>query len=77
VHDLLVLCLVVPRLLTTRIALNGRDLLVWLALLGVPRVVLLAFVEVGVAVALLVVVALGEAIIFRILLVSPLCHHVA
>jgi hypothetical protein len=76
VHDLFVLCLVVPRLLATQIALNGRDFLVWLALSGVPRVVPLAFAEVSVAVALLVVVALGK-VIFLVLLVSPLCHHIA
>jgi hypothetical protein len=64
------------QLLATRIALYGRDFLVWLALLGVPRVVLLAFVEVAVATSLFVVVALGEAIILLILLVNPPCHHV-
>jgi hypothetical protein len=37
--------------------------LVWLALSGVSRVVPLAFVEVTVAIALLVVVALGEAVV--------------
>jgi hypothetical protein len=60
VHDLLVLCLVVHRLLATPIALNGRDFLVWLALFSVPRVVPLAFVEVAVAISLLVMVALGK-----------------
>jgi hypothetical protein len=39
-------------------------------------VVPLAFVEVAVAIALLVVVALGEAVILLVLLVSPPCHHV-
>jgi hypothetical protein len=39
-------------------------------------VVSLAFVKVAIAIALLVVVALGEAAIFLILLVSPPCHHV-
>jgi hypothetical protein len=51
--------------------------MVWLALLGVSRVVPLAFVEVAVAIALLIVVALGEVIVLLILLVSPPCHHVA
>jgi hypothetical protein len=36
----------------------------------------LAFVEVVVAVALLVIVALREAIVLLVLLVSPPCHHV-
>jgi hypothetical protein len=76
VHDLLILCLVVPLLLAMRITLNGRDFLVWLTLSGVPRVVPLAFVEVVVATSLLVVVALGEVVILLILLVSPSCHHV-
>jgi hypothetical protein len=39
-------------------------------------VVPLALVEVTVAIALFVVVALGEAVVLLILLVSPLCHHV-
>jgi hypothetical protein len=39
-------------------------------------VVPLAFVKVAIAVALFVVVALGEAVVFLILLVSPPCHHV-
>jgi hypothetical protein len=39
-------------------------------------VVPLAFVEVVIAIALLVVVALGEAVVFLILLVSLPCHHV-
>jgi hypothetical protein len=75
VHDLLVLCLFVPQLLAMPIALNSRDFLVWLALSGVPRVVSLAFVEVAVAITLLVVDALVEAIVLLILLVSPPCHH--
>jgi hypothetical protein len=50
--------------------------MVWLALLSVPRVVPLAFVEVAVAIALLVMVALGEVVIFLVLLVSPPRHHV-
>jgi hypothetical protein len=45
--------------------------------LGIPRVVPLAFVKVVIAVALLVIVALREAIVLLILLVSPPCHHVA
>jgi hypothetical protein len=57
--------------------LNSHDFMLWLALSGVPRVVPLAFAGVVVVVALLVVVALGEALILLILLVSPLCHHVA
>jgi hypothetical protein len=39
-------------------------------------VVPLALVEVVVAIALLVVVALGEAVVLLVLLVSPPCHHV-
>jgi hypothetical protein len=76
VHDLLILCFVIPRLLATRIVLNGHDFLVWLAFSGVPRVVPLAFVEVVVAIALLVMVVLGEAAVLLILLISPSCHHV-
>jgi hypothetical protein len=75
-HDLLVVRVVVPRLLATQITLDSHDFMVWLALSGVPRVVLLAFVIVAVAIALLVVVALGEAIVSLILLVSSPCHHV-
>jgi hypothetical protein len=75
-HDLLVVRVVVPQLLAMRIALDSRDFMVWLALSGVSRVVPLAFVVVAIAIALLVVVALGEAIIFLILLISPPCHHV-
>jgi hypothetical protein len=62
--------------LAARIALNGRDFLVWLALSGFSQVVPLAFVKVAVAVAVLVVVALGEAVVLLVLLVSPPCHHV-
>jgi hypothetical protein len=51
--------------------------MVWLVLSGVPQVVLLAFVEVAVAPALLVVVVLGKAVVFLILLVSPSRHHFA
>jgi hypothetical protein len=76
VQDFLKLCLITPRLLAPRIALNSRDLLVWLAFLGVPRVVPLALVKVVVAVALLVVVALREVIVLLVLLVGPPCHHV-
>jgi hypothetical protein len=50
--------------------------LVWLALSGVPQVVPLALIEVAVAIALLVVVVLGEAVVLLVLLVSPPCHHV-
>jgi hypothetical protein len=39
-------------------------------------VVPLALVEVAVAVALLIAVVLGEAVVLLILLVSPSCHHV-
>jgi hypothetical protein len=39
-------------------------------------VVPLALVEVVVAVALLVVVPLGEAVVLLVLLVGPPCHHV-
>jgi hypothetical protein len=56
--------------------LDSRDFMVWLALSGVPRVVLLAFVKMAVAIVLLVVVALGEAVVFLVLLVGPPCHHV-
>jgi hypothetical protein len=72
VHDFLELGVVVPRLLAMRIVLN--DFLVWLALSGVPRVVPLALVKL--TIALLVVVALGEAVVLLILLVNPLCHPV-
>jgi hypothetical protein len=75
-HDLLIIRLVVPRLFATRIALDGCDFMVWLTLSNVPRVVPLAFVEVAVAIALLVMVALGEAVVFLIFLVSPSCHQV-
>jgi hypothetical protein len=76
VSHFLVIRVVVLRLLARRIALDSCDFMVWLALSGVPRVVRLAFVKVAIAIALLVVVALGEVIIFLILLVSPPCHHV-
>jgi hypothetical protein len=59
-----------------RVALDSRNFRVWLALPSIPRVVPLAFVEVAVAIALLVMVAFGEAVVFLILLVSPPCHHV-
>jgi hypothetical protein len=77
VQDFLKLCLIAPRLLTPWIALSSRDFLIWLAFLGIPQVVPLALVEVFVALALLVVVVLREGIILLVLLVSPLCHHVA
>jgi hypothetical protein len=76
VHNFLELCVIVPRLLTTQIALNSRDFLVWLALSGVTGVVPLDLVEMAVAIALLVMVAHGEAIVLLVLLVSPPCHHV-
>jgi hypothetical protein len=76
VQDFLKLCVIVPRLLATPITLNSRDFLVWLALSGVPQVVPLALVEVAVAVALLVTIALGEAVVLLVLLVSPPCHYV-
>jgi hypothetical protein len=76
VHELVIFQVVVPRLLATRVALYSHDFMASLALLGGPRVVPLAFVEVAIAIALLVMVALGEAIVFLILLVSPPCHHV-
>jgi hypothetical protein len=75
-HDLLIIRLVNPRLLATWIALDGRDFMVWLVLSGVPRVVPLAFVKVVVVISLLVMVALGKAVIFLIFLVSPPCCHV-
>jgi hypothetical protein len=76
VHDFLIFQVVVPRLLATQVALDSRDFMVWLALSGVPQVVPLAFIEVAIAIALLVVITLGEAIVFLVLLVSPPCHHV-
>jgi hypothetical protein len=76
VHDFLIFRVIDPRLLATRIALDSRGFMVWLALLGIPRVVPLAFVEMAADIALLVVVALGEAVVLLVLLVSPLCHHV-
>jgi hypothetical protein len=76
VQDFLKLSFIAPRLLATRIALDSHDFLVWLALSGVSRVVLLTLVEVVVVVALLVDIALGETIVLVVLLVSALCHHV-
>jgi hypothetical protein len=75
VQDLLKLTLLIPRLLATRIALNSHDLIIWLALSGWFRVVPLAFVG-AVAATVLVVVALGEALVLLILLVGPSLHHV-
>jgi hypothetical protein len=60
VQDFLKLSLISSQLHSSRIALNSRDFLVWLALSGAPRVVLLALVEVAVDIALLVAVALGK-----------------
>jgi hypothetical protein len=51
--------------------------MVWLALSSIPRVVPLALIKLVIAITLLVVVALGEAVVLLILLVSPPCHHVA
>jgi hypothetical protein len=76
VQDFFKLWLIVPQLLAPRIALNSRDFLVWLAFLGIPRVVPLTFVKVVVVVSLLVILALREAIVLLILLVSPPSHHV-
>jgi hypothetical protein len=76
VQDFLKLSIIAPRLLATRIALDNHDFLVWLALSGVSRVVPLALVEVVVVVALLVDIALGEAIVLLVLQVSAPCHHV-
>jgi hypothetical protein len=59
-----------------RIVLDSRDFMVWLMLLDVPPMVPLAFVIVAIAIALFVMVALEEAIVFHILLVRPPCHHV-
>jgi hypothetical protein len=70
------LCVIVPQLVATRIALNSHDFLVWLVLSEVPRVVLLALVKVAVAVTLLVTIALGEAVVLLVLLVGPPCYHV-
>jgi hypothetical protein len=49
------------------------DFLVSLGLLDVSQ---LALVEVAVAITMLVVVALGEAVVLLVLLVSPPCHRV-
>jgi hypothetical protein len=49
--------------------------MVWLALSGGFRVVPLAFVG-AVAIVLLVVVVLGEALILLVLLTGPSLHHV-
>jgi hypothetical protein len=68
--------LIVPRLFAPQIALNNRDIIVWVAFSGVSRVVPLAFVGMVVVVALLVVVALGEALVLLVLLVSTPCNHV-
>jgi hypothetical protein len=76
VQDFLKLSLIVSRLLASRIALNSRDFVVWLAFSRVSQVVLLAFVGVVIVVALLVVVVLGKALVLLILLVGPPCHHV-
>jgi hypothetical protein len=76
VQDFLEQCIIAPRLLATRVALDIHDFLVWLTLSEVTRVVPLALVEVVVAVVLLVIVALGEAVVLLVLLVSPPCHHV-
>jgi hypothetical protein len=76
VQEFLKLCVIAPRLLATWIALHRRDFLVWLALSGVSRVVPLALVKVVVAVALLVAVVLGKAVVLLVLLVSSSCYHV-
>jgi hypothetical protein len=60
----------VHRLFATQVALDSRDLVFWLALSRGSRVVPLALVEA------VVVVALGEALVLLILLVSPSLHHV-
>jgi hypothetical protein len=78
VQDFLKLSFIVLQLLAPWIALNSCDFMLWLAFLGLSRVVLLAFVRVVVVVDLLVVVALGEALILLILLVNPpLCPSTA
>jgi hypothetical protein len=76
VQDFFKLSLIAPWLLSSQIALNTRDFLIWLALSGVPRVVPLAFVDVVVAITLLVTFVLGEAVVLLVLLVSPLGHRV-
>jgi hypothetical protein len=76
VQNFFKMSLIAPRLPALRIKLNSHNFFIWLVLSGVPRVVLLALVEVVVAVALLVIVVLGEAIVLLVLLISPLCHHV-
>jgi hypothetical protein len=75
VQDLLELILLVPKLLAMRVALYNHDFMVWLSLSGGFRVVPLAFVG-AVAIVALVVVALGEALVLLVLLVSPSLHHV-
>jgi hypothetical protein len=78
VQDLVELLLLVPRLIDSRVAINSRDETVWLALSGGSRVVPLALVGTVVVVpfAPVVIVALGEAVTFMVLLVGPLLHHV-
>jgi hypothetical protein len=75
VQDLLELIPLVPRLLATPVALYSHDFMVCNALSGGFRVVPLASVG-AVAVAALVVAALGEALVFLVLLVGPSLHHV-
>jgi hypothetical protein len=72
VQDLLILVLLVLQLFAAWVAINSHDFIIWLALLGGSRVVLLDFVGAVVAVALVVVI-LGEELI---LLVGLSLHHV-
>jgi hypothetical protein len=60
VQDFFKLSLIAPWLLATWIALNSCDFLVCLALSRILQIVPLSLIEVVVAVALLVVVALGK-----------------
>jgi hypothetical protein len=74
VQDLLILVLLVLQLFAAWVAINSHDFIIWLALLGGSRVVLLDFVGAVVAVALVVI--LGEELILLILLVGLSLHHV-
>jgi hypothetical protein len=60
VQDFFKLSLIAPRVFAPRIALNSRDFLVWLALSGITRVVLLALVEVVLLLPYLSLLRLGK-----------------
>jgi hypothetical protein len=78
VQDLYELLLLAPRLLALRVAVNSRDEIILLVLLGGSRVVPPAFVGAIVVVpfAPVVGVPLGVAVAFLVLLVTPSLHHV-